>query len=405
MRRCTACDYERVAEVADLGPQPISNRFLAAADAPEQTFPMLLGQCRACGLVQLIDPVPAVELMPPYDWITYNEPEAHLDALARVVRALPGIGKESVAAGVSFKDDLTLRRLVGLGFGRSWRIDPRLDFGVTHLGAGVEIIQEQLTPEAAGCIAEHYGAADVVVVRHILEHAHDVPRFLEAVGRLMKPEGCAVIEVHDCTRALETLDYCTLWEEHMAYFTSETLATSIECGGLGVERLERYPYPFEDSLVAICRPRGRRAPSPAAEVLAGEEARLAAFVGALPARRDVVRCHLEAAIARGEKIAFFGAGHLTCTFLMLMGIADLVAFVVDDNPNKKGLFMPGSRLRIRPSEALSAERVRLCLMALSPASEEKVIVCNDAFIGKGGAFASVIPSSPRALEILAAAAH
>jgi hypothetical protein len=43
----------------------------------------------------------------------------------------------------------------------------------------------------------------------------------------------------------------------------------------------------------------------------------------------------------------FGADHLACTFVNLLGLKDVVRFVADDNPHKLGLFMPGSRLPIR----------------------------------------------------------
>ena len=54
-----------------------------------------------------------------------------------------------------------------------------------------------------------------------------------------------------------------------------------------------------------------------------------------------------------------GAGHMTERFVNLYGLAERIEFVVDDSPNKQGLFMPGSRLPILPSSEL-VERELIC---------------------------------------------
>ena len=78
---CAVCQGRSLTPLIDVGPQPISNRFLQSPGDPEERFAIALQQCDACGLIQIEAPVPASALVPPYDWITYNEPEGHLDDL------------------------------------------------------------------------------------------------------------------------------------------------------------------------------------------------------------------------------------------------------------------------------------------------------------------------------------
>ncbi|MFC1461945.1 hypothetical protein ACFLQR_05465, partial [Verrucomicrobiota bacterium] len=129
MTKCRLCDKDAVDELLNPGPQPICNRFLKKRDEPEESFSLTVGQCRTCGLVQLIDDVPAAELLPPYEWISYNEPEGHLDTLTDIIAGSPALEKQSVICGVSFKDDSLLRRLNDRGIARAWRIDPQADLG------------------------------------------------------------------------------------------------------------------------------------------------------------------------------------------------------------------------------------------------------------------------------------
>ncbi len=85
----------------------------------------------------------------------------------------------------------------------------------------------------------------------------------------------------------------------------------------------------------------------------------------------------------------FGAGHLAVTFLSVMEISDLIEFVVDDNPNKNGLFMPLDGLPIRASKFLTSEYISLCLLSLNSQNQSMVIASNHRFNESGGVFSSI----------------
>lgn len=395
---CFVCRSPKIGPIIDVGPQPISNRFLKSPGDTEECYPVALRQCEQCGLIQIEHPVPASALVPPYDWITYSEPEPHLDAVVDILMGLPGIREGAVAGGVSFKDDTTLARLERRGL-RRWRLDLTDDLRVEHVhgGMGVETIQDRLTPERARRIAERRGRADVLIVRHILEHSSVPHCFIDALKQLTTPNGYIVFEVPDCGRAFDGCDYTTIWEEHTLYFTPPTLATSLPPAGLDVVRTENYPYPFENSLVAIAKP---SVPSNHADAAAvgRERERGRRFGQSFDAIRDKVRRALDEHRARGP-VAMFGAGHLAITWLSVFGVEDAIDCVIDDNPHKRGMFMPGSKLPIVGSSALLDREIRLCLLSLNPIGEQKVVEKNTAFVERGGLFASIFPASARALAL------
>jgi hypothetical protein len=396
MNQCALCKNQTVTTILDFGPQPICNRFLAAADREEFSHPLTLGYCPSCDLAQLINPVPAQELLPTCDWISYNEPEAHLDQLVALLAGLPGLTPASIVAGVSFKDDSTLARLERLGFRSSWRLEQGADLGITAPGAGVETVQRCLVPETAQRAASAKGRADLLVVRHILEHAHDLNAFMSSLKELAAPEGYIVIEVPDCARAFANHDITTLWEEHPIYFTPNSLRRVIEGCGFKVVEFLSYPYAFENSLVAVVRGDGLLQAPPRAT--AGQEI-MQAYGAAFPRVRRGMVDFLEDFNRRQGPVALFGAGHLACTYVNLLGIGSQLRCIVDDNPHKQGLALPGSRLPIAGSRALMEQGIRLCLLSLSPEIEDKVIEKNRAFLESGGIFASIFPESRHALRL------
>ena len=116
-----------------------------------------------------------------------------------------------------------------------------------------------------------------------------------------------------------------------------------------------YPYRLESLLVGIAQ----LEPSLAAECRADwpqERATGQAFADGLTGQRQRIGQYLGEFRRRQGPVAVLGAGHLACAFINYLQLQEHLAFVVDDNPHKQGLFMPGSRLPIRPALALREEK-------------------------------------------------
>ena len=332
-----------------------------------------------------------------FAWLSYHEPEAHLDALVERLTLLPGVGPETVIGGLTYKDDSTLARLQRLGLPRTWRLDPAEDLGLDDPAVGLETLQSALREDRTRPIAACRGQVGVLIVRHLLEHAHDPRAFLRGLAPLVRPGGYVVCELPDCRKFLDACDYSFVWEEHVAYFSPATLRALFESNGCEVLEILTYSYPLEDSLVVVARV-GSAAVRAVTAGLEAELARGRRFAARFSAVRERYRAHLAALRSAGKRVAIFGAGHLAAVFLNLFDLADYLECVVDDDPDKQGLLMPGSRLPIHGAQALADRRIDLCLLSLSPESEKKVLAANRAFLDRGGEFRSIFASSPRALQ-------
>ena len=387
-----------VNELLDIGDQPVSNRYLLNQDDDEVQHPIVLGQCSKTGLLCLVNPLQCNKLVPKYDWITYSEPEPHLDDLVSKLLQLPGIDNDTVVAGVSFKDTSTLQRLAKFGLS-TWEIKATQDLGIAE-NAGVESVQAHLNTKNATNIVKKNGQVDILIVRHIAEHAYDLNEFFEALKALVNSNGYIVLELPDCENSLNGCDYTMLWEEHVYYFTQQTLKSTLSAQGFDLIDFTVYPYPMENSLVAVVKPsdthssRGIRK----SHDLKAEFLRATYYARQFSPIKNQVRHYFEAAVKANGKVAFFGAGHLACTFIWSFQIHDLINVVIDDEPNKIGKFMPGSRLPIVGSHVLSDPTLKLCMLSVNPLSEHKIIEKNSAFTAAGGEFLSIFPNSTRSIH-------
>ena len=400
MDLCLLCETEPVAGLIDFGLQPVCNRFLTTATEPEYLHRLVIGQCEACGLIQIIDPVPADELRPRFDWITYKEPEGHLDGLAEIISNLPGITQESVISGLSRTDDSLLDRLVEKGFQNVWSIDPEGDLGIRGCPYGVETIQARFDPDRAAQIADRRGNPDVVVGRYILEHAQDIRKFLRALKTLVNCRGYIVLEVPDCQRPMEERDYSFVWEEHIFYFTQRTFRHSFSVGGFSLAHCGSYYYPLQNALVGIGGSQSEATCLLSRQNQQEEKTRGRAWAGGLTSKRESLRRFLRDNRQKGGSTALYGSGQLGCAFINLLKLKELINIVVDDNDNKHGYFMPGSHLPIRPASALLQEDISLCLMSVRPEIQEKLIRNHQGFLEQGGTFFSIFPDGPNALPFL-----
>jgi SAM-dependent methyltransferase len=384
---CTVCRSRDLRTVLPLGEQPPSNRFLSpsAPSVTDERYPLSLGQCRVCHTIQLVDRMPIEAVRPRYDWLSYNEPEGHLDDVAARIAALPGVRMDSRILGVTYKDRSTLDRMIRLGFTRTAALaDDDLKAPVRPFG--LETIQRVLSDESTiRELRTKYGESDVVIFRHVVEHSPDAARFIRSMRGLLAPGGYLVFEVPDSERVLRAGNHAFIWEEHVSYFTSPSLGRLAEEVGATMVWLGQYPYPYEDSLVAVLRfdvtgQRKERVNAPEERVTL----ELASFAAALGPSRTRWREMLEGHRAGGRRVAVFGAGHLSAKFVNFLEIADLIDCVVDDHPRKVGLLMPGSHLPIIPSADLSKRTITVCISTLSPESELKVKSKLSAYFESGG---------------------
>lgn len=393
---CSACSGPLAPHGLDLGFLPLSHDLSCEPQVGLQTFrsiPFHLVQCPACALVQSLEPPRAEDLVPRGDWVAFNEPSLHLDELALKILSLSNTTETSTLAGISSKDDSLLEMLAAKSRATYWRIDPTKDAGFSGNSAGVSWLQDVLGIRLANHLRSTRGGVDILVARHFLEHASQLPRVVSAMMSMLNPGGHVVMEVPDCESGLRLGDDSILWEEHHICFTAATLRRAMRLAGLEIVWSTAYPFPNETCLVVIATPASpieleTSPPTPE------EFDTFSSFVEGFPERCLHIRHQLETWRSHGQ-IAIYGAGHHANTFLHAHRITDLIDLVIDDNPHKTGKYMPGTVIPVLSSDRLRWPEVSVCLSSLGFSAEQRVVSASQHFTNAGGAFYSIFPENNR----------
>jgi hypothetical protein len=364
---CKSCNSPALVSILDLGMQPPSNRYQYVKNKDQEGHPLELGICNTCGLLQLIDPMPIEMVRSRFSWITYNEPEFHLDDLVDALSKLPGINQQSKIVGLSYKDESTLKRFFKKGYTNIHNTSIPDKTSSSEVFDGLETIQYLITETTEISMNSD---VDLMIVRHMLEHSHDMNKFLDKVIQNVNKDGYLVFEIPDSFKFLINKNYCFIWEEHIVYFTENTLRSFFERKNLEVVKIFRYQATLEDSLIVVVRNSDHKGDINNYEV---ENEILIAnnFAADFEKVKNRNKYFLENAKNEGKKIAIFGAGHLATKYINMFGLKDFIYCIIDDSKDKEKLFLPGSLLPIQNSSLLN--EIDICILALSPENQEKVM--------------------------------
>ena len=352
----------------DLGATPPCERFLTAAqlEEPEPTYPLHVRVCENCLLAQLPPLITPEDTFRDYAYFSSYSGSwvRHAERFVEEASARLGLGRDSFVVEVASNDGYLLQHVVARWI-RCLGIEPSVNVGEAARARGVPTLTEFLTAETGAAVRNEHGPADLVVANNVYAHIPDVVGFTQGLRQLVADDGWVSIEVQHLLTLVRHNQFDTIYHEHFQYYTVRTAQRALATGGLAlvdVERLETHG----GSIRLWARPEGVAGPASArvAELLAEEAAAgldsVAGHDGFAPSvarvRTDLLRFLLEAQAA-GQTVVGYGAPGKGNTLLNYCGVrSDLLAYTVDRNPYKHGLYTPGVRVPIHPPERIAADR-------------------------------------------------
>jgi hypothetical protein len=402
--KCRSCSADITLELVDLGTAPPSNSYLepSALGNAEKWFPLSVIVCEACWLVQT-EYSPSEELFDASyayfssfssSWLAHAEQSVAL-AVERF-----GLDGSSHVVEVAANDGYLLQYVKARGI-------PCLGVEPTHSTAeaarakGIPIVEEFFGVALANKLVADGKAADVTFANNVLAHVPDIRDFAKGFAVLLEPEGVATFEFPHLLELIKGVQFDTIYHEHYSYLSLEAVSRVFEHAGLSIFDVESLPTHGGSLRVMAQRTdTGRRTPTERVEAMRNAEREAGvtsrAFYEGFQAATDrikneLVRFLLDAKRA-GKRVAGYGAAAKGNTLLNYAGIKpDLVSFVVDRSPAKRGKFMPGSRIPI--VDEMHLKRERPDFVVLFPWNLRRELEVQLAYVKEWGG-ALVLPTEP-----------
>ncbi|HEY5217175.1 MAG TPA: class I SAM-dependent methyltransferase [Pseudolabrys sp.] len=354
---CQVCGHDVLDDVLSLGYMPPVNQMVPIGQVPRQQpwFPTNLLHCRNCDLVQLglaVDPVIIFPPEYPYTSGTTKLLRDNFADLHRESAAMLGLGDKDLVVDIGSNDGTLLSNFQNGGH-RVLGIEPT-DVGDIANRRGIPTLKRYFGTEVAREVKRDYGPARVVTAANCFAHIEDVHAIVDGIVEMLGPHGVFISESHYLIGLLDTLQYDTVYHEHLRYYSVASLKHLLEMhdlevfharpipshgGSIRVYAARRGAHPVQDSVrhMLAAEPRGK-----------AMSQRLADF------KRDVVLSKLRLLSMlrdlkeKGARIAGISAPSRASTLVNYVGLDEgIIDYVVEIGGSLKiGKCMPGTAIPV-----------------------------------------------------------
>ena len=234
---CQICGNAKLETVLSLGYMPPVNQMVPVGQAPRQLpwFPTTLLYCDTCELVQLGLAVDPVIIFPPEYPYTSGMTKLLRDNFAELYAEsskMLGLTKDDFCIDIGSNDG-TLISNFQKGGHRILGIEPT-DVSKIANERGIPTIQRYFGKDVAREVKAQHGPAKVVTAANCFAHIEDVHAIVEGITEMLAPDGVFISESHYLIKLLETLQYDTIYHEHLRYYSVGSLKYLLEMHGLEV---------------------------------------------------------------------------------------------------------------------------------------------------------------------------
>jgi SAM-dependent methyltransferase len=350
--------------------------------------------------MQLSDTVPPESLFNDYLYFSSFSETMLRHASAAVSRYLKAfqLDAESFVVEVASNDGYLLRNFVSAGV-PCLGIEPAVNVAQSARTAGIETWTEYFGAALAQRLVSERGCADLILGNNVLAHAPDINDFAAGLKTLLHPGGRIVLELPYGVDLIENGEFDTIYHEHTFYFTLNPLIDLFTRHDLAVFDVERIPI-HGGSLRLFIGHSGEHSIAYSTVILLEEELRKGiqhpgfyrCFADGVSRTALRLRSELGTLKEAGCRIAAYGASAKGSTLLNYCGVGrETVDFVVDRNPHKHGLFMPGCLIPVEPCEALLSAQPDYCLLLTWNFAGE-ILDQQSEYRQRGGRFIVPIPT-------------
>jgi 2-polyprenyl-3-methyl-5-hydroxy-6-metoxy-1,4-benzoquinol methylase len=396
---CRSCRHNELVTLISLGSTPLANSLLTKEQLvePEAVFPLELGMCQHCSLVQITQTVPPELLFTNYLYFTSfsDTMVAHAQALSDELIASRSLAEQSLVVEIGSNDGYLLQFYDRKGI-PVLGIEPAKNVAKVAQSKGLRTLTNFFSAALAEELASSGVQADVIHANNVLAHVADLHGMVEGIHMLLKPNGVALVEVPYLKDMIDGTEFDTIYHEHLCYYSLTALDKLFRAHNLyivDVARLALHGGSLQLTLSKIDNAR-----SSVANLLLSEREW---GVNNLEFYRDFskrveylgrrLRDLLQTIKAEGKSIAAYGASAKGSTLLNCFKIDHkLIDFIVDRSTWKQGFYSPGTHLEISDPKRLLIDRPDYVLLLTWNFADEIMKQQTD-YMNGGGKFIIPIP--------------
>lgn len=369
MMRCRFCHKNLTEKFLSLGSTPLSNAYLKKEQLDEKaaSYPLEVFVCDQCFLVQVEEFASPQRIFSDYAYFSsYSDSwlEHCQDYVEKISCSLQLDGSSQVVE-IASNDGYLLQYFIQKGI-PVLGIEPAQNVAEFANQNGIPTEVFFFGKDSAQGLARRGKKADLLIGNNVLAHVPDLNDFVAGLKIVLKADGVITMEFPHLMCLMEGLQFDTIYHEHFSYFSFLTVERVFKEHGLMIFDVEEIPTHGGSLRIYVKHAEDQsRAYSARIEALRQKEIHAGymdmhsyqRFEEQVASHKSKILNFLFQLKREGKTIAAYGAPAKGNTLLNYCGIStDLIAFTVDKNPSKQGLFLPGSQIPIYEPEELEHQK-------------------------------------------------
>lgn len=383
VRACQICGSSELTSILFLGYLPPVNTMPVIGEPPkeQQAYPANFIACQKCSLAQIgliVDPQILFPPEYPYSSGTTKILRENFAELYQECLTLTKLSASDLIVDIGSNDGTLLSNFKNGGH-RVVGIEPT-EMGKLAIKQGIPTEIAFFGKAAAEKVRSTDGAAKIITATNVFAHIENVHDIVENILLLLADDGLFVSESHYLLSLVETLQYDTIYHEHLRYYSLSSLQYLLGHHGLEIVHAKKIPTHGGSIRVYAAR-KGQRTPTDAVKKLMDEEKSSPLLANNMKGFRERValsKLDLMAVLRdlkrKGARIFGIGAPSRASTLINYVGLDDSTLDCVCEvsNSHKVGKYMPGTLIPVVDEKRLFEEQPEYALLLSWHISDELI---------------------------------
>ncbi len=245
---CQVCGSKDLKNLMFVGFLPPVNTMHPIGSRPTEqpSYPAQVVSCTRCSLAQIGLIVDPAILFPPHYAYTSGTTRILRDNFAEmyeeVMRLFP-LASSDLVVDIGSNDGTLLENFLkggAKGGHRVYGIEPT-NAGKLAREKGIDTLTAFFGTDAVKTTLKEKGKAKLVTITNCFAHMEDVHSVIQGVLEILDEKGIFLTESHYLLPLVETVQYDTIYHEHLRYYSVTSLKYLLEMHDLEINRIKRIP--------------------------------------------------------------------------------------------------------------------------------------------------------------------
>jgi len=243
VERCQICDSTELDSVLFIGYLPPVNTMppIGSRPAEQPAYPAELLRCNQCQLVQIgliVDPAILFPPTYPYTSGTTRVLRDNFAQLSKEIAERYPLRQSELIVDIGSNDGTLLSNFTQ--HARVFGIEPT-NAGKLAVQRGIPTLTSFFNRDAVEKTVAANGKAKIVTATNVFAHIEDIHEIVDCMDKLLADDGIFVSESHYLLSLIETLQYDTIYHEHLRYYSLTALKYLLEMHGFEIIYARRIP--------------------------------------------------------------------------------------------------------------------------------------------------------------------